>query len=133
MKVVLDTNVFISGFFFSGPPFDILKAWLEKRIQIIISPEIMHEYKRVDEELSYKFPDIEISPILKSFTRNAIIISAPKLPNPVCEDPDDDKFLACAVTGDAKFIISGDKHLLEIREYHGIKIVRPRKFIDQYF
>jgi len=132
VKVVLDTNVFISGVFFSGPPFEILKAWLDKKIQIIISSEILHEYKRVGEELSYRYPEIEISPILESFAKKAISIPAPSLPHPVCVDSDDDKFLACAVAGNTELIISGDKHLLDIKEFQGIKIVKPRKFVDEY-
>ena len=60
------------------------------------------------------------------------MISASRLPHQVCEDSNDDKFLACAVTGDANFIISGDKHLLKIREYHGIEVIKPRNFVEQY-
>jgi putative PIN family toxin of toxin-antitoxin system len=132
VKVILDTNVFISGVFFSGPPFEIIKAWLDKRIQIIISSEILDEYKRVGEELSHRYPEIETSPILESFAEKATLISAPSLPLSVCVDPDDDKFLACAAAGNAELIISGDKHLLDINEFQGIKIAKPRKFVDEY-
>ena len=110
MKIVLDTNVFISGVFFSGPPLEIIMAWLDKKFQIIISSEILNEYKRVGEELAYRYPEIEISQILESFAEKAILISAPCLPHTVCVDPDDDKFLACAAAGNADLIISGDKH-----------------------
>jgi len=132
LRIVLDTNVFISGVFFIGPPYEILEAWVDKRIQILISSEILHEYQRAGEELSHQYPEIEITPILKSFTKNAISISVPRLPQPVCVDPDDDKFLACAVAGKAELIISGDKHLLNINDFQGIKIVKPRKFVDEY-
>jgi uncharacterized protein len=60
MKIVLDTNVFISGIFFSGPPAQILKAWGDRKIQIILSKEILDEYRRVAYELSSKFPSIDI-------------------------------------------------------------------------
>jgi putative PIN family toxin of toxin-antitoxin system len=132
LRIVLDTNVFISGVFFSGPPYEILKAWIDKRIQILISSEILQEYKRVGEELLHRYPEIEITPILKSFSKNAKSISAPRLPHPVCVDPDDDKFLECAVAGNTELIISGDRHLLDIIEFQGIKIVKPRKFVDDY-
>ena len=132
MRIVLDTNVFISGVFFSGPPYDILKASIDERIQILISSEILQEYQRVGEELQHRYPEIEITPILKSFSKNAISISAPRLPHPVCADPEDDKFLACAAAGNAKLIISGDRHLLDINVFQGIKIVKPRKFVDEY-
>ena len=132
MRIVLDTNVFISGVFFSGPPYEILKAWIDKRIQILITSEILHEYMRVGEELSHQYPEIKITPILKSFSKNAITISAPRLPHPVCVDPDDDKFLECAVAGHAELVISGDRHLLDINGFQGIKIIKPRTFADEY-
>ncbi|MCG6908697.1 MAG: putative toxin-antitoxin system toxin component, PIN family [Deltaproteobacteria bacterium] len=132
MRIVLDTNVFISGVFFSGPPYDILKAWIDERIQIVISSEILQEYQRVGEELQYRYPEIKIIPILKSFSKNAILISAPSLPHQVCVDPDDDKFLACAVAGNAELIISGDRHLLDINDFQSIKIIKPRMFLDEY-
>jgi len=132
LRIVLDTNVFISGVFFSGPPYEILKAWIDKRIQILISSEILQEYQRVGEELSNRYTEIEITPILKSFTQNAISISAPRLAHPVCVDPDDDKFLECAVAGNAALIISGDRHLLDINDFQGIIIVKPRIFVDEY-
>jgi putative PIN family toxin of toxin-antitoxin system len=54
MKIILDTNVFISGIFFSGPPAQLLKAWKDRRFQIVLSKEILNEYQRVVEELSKK-------------------------------------------------------------------------------
>ena len=132
MRIVLDTNVFISGVFFSGPPYEILKTWIDNRIQILISSEILREYQRVGEELLHRYPEIEITPILKSFSKNAILISAPSLPHQVSVDPDDDKFLECAVAGNAELIISGDRHLLDINDFQGIKIVKPRIFVDEY-
>ena len=132
MRIVLDTNVFISGVFFSGPPYKILRAWIDNRIEILVSSEILHEYERVGRELLHRYPEIEITPILKSFSKNALLISAPSLPRQVCVDPDDDKFLACAVAGNAMLIISGDRHLLDIIDFKGIKIVKPRMFVDEY-
>ncbi len=60
MKVVLDTNVFISGVFFSGPPYQILKAWHDERIQLVISEKIFEEYVRVGEILSQQFSKIQL-------------------------------------------------------------------------
>ena len=55
-----------------------------------------------------------------------------KLSEPVCDDPDDDKFIACAISGRAKYIVSGDKHLLKEFGYAGLKIVTPRQYLDRY-
>ena len=64
MRIVLDTNVLISGIFFTGPPYEILKAWKEKRIQFVITTKIFDEYVRVAEILSNKYATVNISEIL---------------------------------------------------------------------
>ena len=132
MKIVLDTNVFVSGVFFSGPPYQILKAWRNQEFQIVISLEILDEYHRVGKELSAQFPEVDLDPILELFTTKAELIEAALLDEAVCDDPDDDKFFACAITGEANLIISGDKHLLKMSGYQGIEVVRPRQFIDKF-
>lgn len=58
MRVILDTNVFVSGVFFTGPPYQILKAWREGRVKLIVSPEILEEYERVGKILAEEFPSI---------------------------------------------------------------------------
>lgn len=55
------------------------------------------------------------------------------LPKPVCSDPDDDKFLACAIASGSKIIVSGDKHLIKVSGYQGIEILKPHKFIKKHF
>jgi putative PIN family toxin of toxin-antitoxin system len=132
MKVVLDTNVFISGVFFSGPPYQILAAWHEGKIQLVLSEKILDEYLRVAEVLNERFPQIQLGPILELLTIEAELTPALDLPEPVCADPDDDKFIECAIAGKAGAIISGDKHLLRASGYHDLEIMTPRKFIDKY-
>ena len=109
MRVILDTNVFVSGVFFSGPPFQILQAWRDRKVQLVVSPEIIEEYQRVAE-----------------------VISAPPMPEQVCVDPDDDKFLACALASRTPVIVSGDNHLLKVDGYSGIRVMKPRRFRDEF-
>jgi putative PIN family toxin of toxin-antitoxin system len=59
---------------------------------------------------------------------NAVVVQSPKLEDAICRDPDDDKFIACAVATGAKVIVSGDKDLLSLSEYAGVKILRPNEF-----
>ncbi len=132
MRVVIDTNVFISGVFFGGPPFQILKAWRDGRIQLLLTMEILEEYDRVSETLSEQFPGIDLDPVFDLLAVEAETILAPSLPKPVCDDPEDDKFLACALAGKTRIIISGDKHLLKVSGYQGIAVIRPREFVDGY-
>lgn len=132
MRVILDTNVFISGVFFSGPPYHILRAWRDGKLQLVISEEIIAEYRRVGSILAKQFPSVDLNPILEMVTVVADLVQAPALPAQVCDDPDDDKFLACALAGKTRMIISGDRHLLRVSGYQGIKIVKPREFADLY-
>ena len=132
MRIVLDTNVFISGVFFSGPPYQILKAWRDGKVQLAISHQILDEYQRVGKNLAEQFPGVDLGPIIELLTVKTEITQAPSLPEPVCDDPDDDKFLTCALASKVKLIISGDKHLLQASGYRGVEVVRPRRFVEQY-
>ena len=132
MKIVLDTNVLISGIFFSGPPYQILKAWQEGKIKVIVSEEILSEYQRVAEELSSQFPSVDANRILELITIHAEIVDATDFQITICEDPDDNKFIACALASKSKIIVSGDKHLLNVSGYEGIKVVKPLEFTDNY-
>lgn len=132
MKIVLDTNVFISGIFFSGPPTQILRAWKNKRLQIILSQDILIEYQRVAESLTLKYPSIDILPIIELVTVHGQFVDTKNVDITVCEDPDDNKFIECAIASDTKIIVSGDKHLLKIKGFKGIKVHKPREFVEIY-
>jgi putative PIN family toxin of toxin-antitoxin system len=132
VKVILDTNVFISGVFFVGPPYRILKAWRDGKLRLVISQEILEEYRRVGEALAEQFPTVALRPVIDLVTIESDLYPSQPLPEPVCDDLDDDKFLACALASGSKLIISGDKHLLRVSGFSGIEILKPREFIEKY-
>lgn len=132
LKIVMDTNVFISGVFFSGPPYQILKAWQEGEFELVVSQEILDEYRRVGEIMSTEHPQVDLNPILTFVIGHAKVYQPVELGEPVCEDPDDDKFFACAIASGSRVIISGDKHLLKVSGYQGIEVIKPRDFIIRY-
>jgi putative PIN family toxin of toxin-antitoxin system len=132
VRIVLDTNVFVSGVFFTGPPHAILKAWHDGRLKIVASAEILEEYRRVGVELSEQFPGVDLEPFLALLAIGAEIILAPELSERVCKDPDDDKFLACAIAGRCKIVVSGDKQLREVSGYRGVEVMSPRAFLNRY-
>jgi putative PIN family toxin of toxin-antitoxin system len=132
VKIILDTNVFVSGIFFSGPPYQILQAWRAGQITIVLSPEIFDEYQRVAGILAEQFPPIDLSALLNIVKNEAEFYDAPALPEPVCTDPNDDKFLACALAAKVTIIVSGDKHLLQVSGFQRIKSIKPREFVDKY-
>ena len=132
MRIVLDTNVFISGIFFTDPPYEILIAWRDGRVQLLVSPSILDEYRRIGGELALRFRGVDLKAILDLLTVQAEIVLAPTLPPVIHDDPSDDKFLEAAVAGNASHIISGDKHLLTLSEFQGIQILKPRDFAQRY-
>lgn len=132
MRLVVDTNVLISGAFYPGPSSRILDACMRGEFQLVLSPDIIDEYTRVGEEFTRKRPNVPFARFLEILISTALLVEVPPLPKPVCEDPDDDKFIACALAGKAKVIASGDKHLLSLSGYAGIEILRPRRFEDEY-
>lgn len=131
MRIVLDTNVLVSGIFFGGTPGEILQAWRNGEVQFVLSPEILDEYQQVGEELAARYEGADLRPFLDLLVVHAEMVVGMPLPEPVCDDPEDDKFVACAVAANVSYIVSGDKHLLRVSGYQGIEIVRPRTFVDE--
>ena len=131
MRAILDTNVFVSGVFFTGPPRRILEAWRDGKLQLILTQEILEEYQRVGEVLAEQFPAVELRPMIEWVTINAEVFPSQTMPEPISDDPDDDKFIACALISRCKLIISGDRHLLKVSGYRGIRVMKPRQFVTQ--
>lgn len=134
MKVVIDTNVIISGLIsVSGPPAQIIQLWVDGKIIICLSAEIVEEYIAV--LLRPKFNPLgsalERYKLISGLVEldNTIIVNPDFIPDIIHEDPDDNVFLACAVEAKAKIIISGDDHLLDLAEYKGIRIISPADFL----
>ena len=130
MRIVLDTNVLMAGIFWSGPPFEILEQWKKGLIKLVVSPEIIEEYTRVGEELSQDHPGVDVSPILDLIVTTSEICLPSPLPQPACRDTSDDKFIACALSAKADYIVSGDKDLVTMVNYGGIRVVKPKEFLN---
>lgn len=136
-RAVLDTNVLVSGLISPhGAPAQLIGAWRQKQFELILSPAILGElgevlqrerirryYEHVDEALAGKY--------LAGLRRLATIVPGAIKVEGASTDPGDDKFLAAALEGHTDCIVSGDKHLLDIKEYQGIAIVRPAQFLAQ--
>lgn len=134
MKVVLDTNVIVSGVFFGGTPGRVLAGWSAGKFALVLSPEILDEYRRVGGELGLRHPELSAAfePVLTLIAMNAIIVDAPELERAVSVDPDDDMFLAAALAAQASVIVSGDRHLLDVSGWREIEVMSPRHFLDRH-
>jgi uncharacterized protein len=132
VKVVVDTNVFVSGAFFFGPPYEILSACEAGVLQLVLSLDILAEYRRIGLGFLRTRSEVDYERLLDMHQANAVVVTASRLGRSVCRDPDDDKFLACAIAGNARIVVSGDKDLLATSGYAGITVLTPRKFVEQY-
>lgn len=132
MRIVLDTNVFVSAVFFGGVPGRILEAWRDGKLQLVLSADILDEYQRVGRVLASEYPGADLEPFLALLAFEAEVVEAPALPTPVSRDSDDDKFLACASAGGVAAIVTGDQDLLVHDGWRGVRILRPRQFVDQF-
>jgi len=130
MKIVIDTNVLVSGVFFGGLPARVLEAWRDGKIRLVASPTIIEEYRRVGERLAERFEGVSLGPILAILVTHAEIVEPATLPNPVSRDPADDVFIATAVAAGCTHLISGDRDLLDVGSYGELKIVTAREFLE---
>ena len=133
IKITLDTNVLISGTFWTGKSFKIMKLIDEKKIICVLSKKILEEYYKIlksDEIIEkIKKKDLLISKIAEKIITNSLIVEPKIKLNIIKEDPDDNKILECAKTGKVDYIITNDNHLLKIKGFEGIKIVKPEEFL----
>jgi len=132
VRIVLDTNVLMSGIFFSGPPASILATWAEGRLELLATVEILAEYRRVGSRLSWQYPSIDVKPVLDLIVRESRIVEPFPVPADACDDVDDVKFLACAISGRAACVVSGDRALLRASGHEGIEVVTPRDFLARF-
>ena len=129
LRIVLDTNVLVSATIRRGNQFEILQLGKLKKIQIITSQEILDEVKEVLSRPKFGFPENQIKEIVEEIKNLSIIVYPTDKVDIVKEDPDDNRIIECAIAGKADYIISGDNHLLELKEYLGIKIVNSADFM----
>ena len=129
-KVVIDTNVIVSALLFGGKPGELIPLWENGSVAPIVSREIIDEYVRVLAYPKFELTEKEIrylvyqqllpySHVVKTYTGQVI----------VQKYPSDDKFIRCALAGNAKVIVSGDIHLLALKVYQDIRILSPAQFL----
>ena len=132
IKTVIDTNVFISSFF-GGNPRKVIDLWKSGKITLCLSRSIIEEYIDVLRRMGLQ-DERELEELLGLFSHgyHSLFIAKTPVLKIVKKDPDDDKFIECAVALKAGYIISGDKELTEIERYMNIKIRSPKQFLDEY-
>lgn len=133
MKVIIDTNVFVSSFF-GGNPRKIIDPWKNGKITLCLSHVILDEYIDVLSKIGMK-DEYESEELLSLFSKGFNILFTTKTPKIeiIKNDPDDDKFIECAVALKADAVITGDREVLALKEYMGIRILTPLQFLKGFF
>jgi len=135
MKAVLDANLFVSAVLTSGgKPAQVLDAWRADRFELVIGEDIIEEVREVLSRPQirerHQWSEEELGRFLGDLRELAFITSGKLDVEAITDDPDGNMYLACAIAGGADYIISGDRHLLKLGTFEGIKIVTPAQFLE---
>jgi len=128
-RVVFDTNVFLSAFIFGGKPEEAFQAVRRRRCLLVVSPPILAKVARILKD-KFEWVDREIEEAVRTIGRTAELVKPNEKFN-VLEDDADNRILECAAAGKAELIVSGDRHLLSLREFRGIPILRAAEFLSR--
>ena len=130
-RIVLDTNVLISAILFGGPPKEALSRVISGAVDCSLSLAILDELRDVIGRPKFGFSPEQSLNILEELHAVCDIISPSIRINVVTADPDDNRILECAVESKAAFVITGDRHLLDLVEFRGIQIVTPTAYFGK--
>lgn len=129
MRITIDTNILVSALGWNGAEASVLEMVLESKLELYLSTEILSEFFRVVKYPKFRFTDSEIDGFIGRLWSNSVIVNPSQSVKVIIDDPADNKILECALEGKSEFIISGDRHLLNLGEYEGIKILRAVDFL----
>jgi putative PIN family toxin of toxin-antitoxin system len=132
MKIVLDSNVFVSSFFWKGNPRKIFDRVTNGLDELYISDEILQEITAVMTRKKFNMEINEIEDYIKIIESYSIKLSPQNKVEEVSRDKNDNKILECGFEGKVDYIITGDNDLLVLRNYKGIRIVKPKEYLDDF-
>ena len=135
LRIVLDTNIAISGLIWRGPPHQLLVALAEDKFAAHTSYALVSELTRklLGSKLGVELlkRDISAQQLVMSYSALCEVVSPATLTQPICRDPDDDEVLACAKAAQADLIVSGDQDLLVLQAFEGIPIVTAAQELER--
>jgi putative PIN family toxin of toxin-antitoxin system len=131
-RVVLDTNVLVSALLFKGALSWFVELWRKGKMIPVISKETFDELTRVLQYSKFSLSKDEIKSVIEhEILPYFEIIEVVKIVKGVCKDPEDDKFISCALSASADCIVSGDKDFCDLRQYKTVKIINPSDFLKK--
>jgi uncharacterized protein len=130
MKIVIDTNIFVSSFFWGRYPREVYERIINGFDELYITDEIIMEIKSVMNSSKFNLNSIEIEDYIKIIEKYSKKIVSKNILKPISRDKNDDKILQCGLDGNVDYIVTGDKDLLILREYKAIKIKKPKDYLE---
>ena len=130
MKIVIDANVFISSFFWGGNPRIVFDRVINGLDELFITDKILNEISTVMLRDKFDLENDKVEEYIKIIKNYSVKIYHDENIENVSRDIDDNKILKCALEGNVDYIITGDKDLLVLNEYKNIKIINPKKYLD---
>jgi len=133
--VVIDTNVVVSALLFGGKPGKFIRFWKTGQIRPLVSKEITEEYLRVLAYPKFGLSENEITFLLSHEVLpyfKIVEVKSGTGKTTVKDDPSDDMFIRCAESGMCKIIISGDRHLLDLKSHGEVRILSPSEFLEEF-
>lgn len=131
MRIVCDTNVLVSGILFGGHARQILLLVSRGRLTNFISDEILLEAKKVLSRPKFKLSPQQLMAIMALFRDTFELVYPVQRHKVIQSDPDDNRILDAALEAQAEIIVSGDKHLLAIGQWRGIRVLSPAEFVKE--
>jgi len=134
IRVVIDTNNLVSGTIAKrGKSFELLRAWRDGRFELVTSQALIAEFVEVMDrpriQEKYHIEADEVAEMVALVLERAILVAEPLQVSVVTADPKDDMFVACALSGGAKYIVSGNHHLLDVKRHKGIRLLTVARFL----
>jgi uncharacterized protein len=130
MKIVIDSNVFVSSFFWGGNPREVFERVINGFDELYITDEILKEIMSVMSGNKFDINKNEIEDYIKIIEKYSKNIVSRNIPESISRDKSDDKILQCGLDGNVDYIITGDKDLLVLKEYETIKIISPKDYLE---
>jgi len=130
LKAVFDTNVLVSGIVHAGKSKLLIDAVLEGKINLVLSEQIIQEFRRVIARDKFKLSESQQDILTNFVTRISNIVRVKSRFKTIDEDPKDDIILRTAYDAKAEYVVSGDEHLLSLKVFRGIKIVTINEILD---
>lgn len=132
-RVVLDTNVLVSALILGGRLAAIVDLWKAGVVIPVLSRDTFDEFRRVLRYPRFKLTGEEIRTIIETDILPYFETVEPKVAvRGLCRDPVDDLFFSCALAGRCEFLVSGDRHILEIKRHGSVRVITPNQLLERF-